>query len=281
MLQQHRSQTTVPIAAAGERQPEAGVSDEHLSVFLLRQNRLELALVVCGEVHVAMSAAHEPLASMTTLSRTQARATYDRIGARQDTQAFYEDPATDLIRAHGDFGTATSVFELGCGTGRFARRLLDEHLPPEASYRGADLSPNMVELARERLAPYSARAEVLLSNGGPPSSEPEAAYDRFVSNYVFDLLSEDEIRATLVQAHRMLRPDGLLCLSGLGCGAGAFSKLVARALGGVQRLAPKLIGGCRPLDLAAFLAESEWQIELAKQVVAYGIPSAIVVARRR
>lgn len=44
----------------------------------------------------------------------------------------------------GAFETATHVFELGCGTGRFAERLLERHLPATARYKGIDLGPTMV-----------------------------------------------------------------------------------------------------------------------------------------
>ena len=87
---------------------------------------------------------------MGVLSRSKARKTYNRIGAIQDTQGFYEDPATGLLIEHGDFSSAQTVFEFGCGTGRFARRLLDEELTETAKYRGVDVSPKMVALTRKR-----------------------------------------------------------------------------------------------------------------------------------
>ena len=86
------------------------------------------------------------------LDRGQVRAFYDRFGARQDAQAFYEDAALTELVLHADFEAAGRVYELGCGTGRFARRLLERHLPDGATYLGVDLSATMVELARGRLA---------------------------------------------------------------------------------------------------------------------------------
>ena len=84
----------------------------------------------------------------------------------------------------------------------------------------------MVRLAHSHLAPHSSRAEVILTEGEPPVEEPAESYDRFVSNYVFDLLSLEDIRAVLREAHRMLRPDGLLCLSGISSGTGVVSRAV-------------------------------------------------------
>jgi len=219
--------------------------------------------------------------NLDTLTHQEARKTYDRIGSLQDSQGFYEDRATGLVLQHGNFDSAESVFEFGFGTGRFALRLFDEYLPDTSRYRGVDVSPKMLRLAQTRLAPYSPRAEVILTEGGPPVDEPTKNYDRFVSNYVFDLLSHEDIRAVLREAHRMLRPDGLLCLSGLSTGIGFTSRIVAGAVSWTQNYFPSLIGGCRPVDLLPFLAESEWQVQFHMKVVAWGVPSEVVVAKAR
>jgi ubiquinone/menaquinone biosynthesis C-methylase UbiE len=217
---------------------------------------------------------------MRTLSRERARRVYDRIGARQDTQAFYEDRATDLIIRHGELPTAQHVFEFGCGTGRFAHRLLSEHLSPDATYKAIDISPKMVDLARDRLAPFAPRAEVALSDGAPPSQEAPASFDRFISTFVFDLLSQDDITAVLREAHRMLRPGGLLCLSSLSTGSGPASRLVARIWSGVHRLSPVLVAGCRPLELLDDLSSADWKVRHHLRLAPYALPSEVIVAER-
>jgi len=116
-----------------------------------------------------------------TLAPDQARRVYDRIGSLQDSQAFYEDRATDLLVEYGEFASARRVFEFGCGTGRFAARLLAQELPFEAAYDAVDLSPNMVRLAKERLAPFAPRVRVEVSDGGPgvPEAERERIFEPF------------------------------------------------------------------------------------------------------
>jgi SAM-dependent methyltransferase len=215
-----------------------------------------------------------------TLSHAEARRAYDRIGRLQDWQAFYEDVATGLLLRHGDFASAQSVFEFGCGTGRFAQRLLEKELPRHARYRGVDLSPRMIGLAQARLRPWGARAQVRLSEGGPPSDEPSASCDRFVSNYVFDLLAIEEIEAVLREAQRMLEPGGLLCTTGLSTGVGPASRAVARGWSWVQSRAPSLVGGCRPLDVLPLLPEAGWEVRHHSKLVR-GLTSEVLVARRR
>lgn len=217
---------------------------------------------------------------MKFLSREEARRVYDRIGSLQDSQAFYEDAAVDLLVEHGRFEAARRVFEFGCGTGRIAARLLSGPLAADAVYRGVDLSPTMVGLAEARLAPFGPRAQVRLTDGAPPVDEPSGSFDRFVSTYVMDLLSEADIAAVLGEAHRILEPGGLLCLTGLSSGSGPASRAVARIWSAVHALRPSLVGGCRPVDLVPFLAPAAWKVRVHSRVAPFWVPSEVVVAER-
>lgn len=218
---------------------------------------------------------------MRTFTKEQARAHYNRFGGRQDTQAYYEDPATRDLVAHAAFAEAQAVVEFGCGTGRFAERLLEEHLPQTARYLGIDLSDTMVSLARARLGRFGDRVEVRLTDGAPSIDVPPGACDRFVSTYVLDLLSEDNIRALLAEAHRILQPHGLLCLTSLTHGFSVLSSIVSRVVTFVQAAYPSLAGGCRPIELLAFLPEDTWTVRYKNRVAPYAIPSEIVVAAKR
>lgn len=218
---------------------------------------------------------------MTTFPPSEARRFYDRFGARQDRQLFYEAPALAVLLAHGDFAHARSVFEFGCGTGRLARELLDEHLPAAATYQGIDLSATMVALASERLAPFAARATVSRTSGDTVLSCASGSVDRLLSTYVLDLLDEARIGSLLDEAHRVLVPAGLLCLAGITPGATRRSRVVMHGWNALFRLRPALVGGCRPLRVAGLVDPVRWQIEHREVVVAWGIASEVLVARRR
>jgi len=132
---------------------------------------------------------------MAGLSKEEARRFYDWLGAAQDTQAFYENPATADLAAHAGLEMAGTVLEFGCGTGRFAAHLLAKVLQPDCRYHGVDISPKMVRLARQRLAPWQQRASVEVSSGAMPLPFRDAGFDRFVATYVLDLLAPEDIRA--------------------------------------------------------------------------------------
>ena len=217
---------------------------------------------------------------MGMLTHDEAREFYDRFGRRQDWQGFYEDVATGVLLRHGDFPQASSVVELGCGTGRFAKALLEEHLPTDARYVGFDLSETMVDLSRRRLARFGERAEVRLSDGSPSLELKAGRWDRFVSNYVLDLLPVDEIRGVVREAHRVLRAGGLLCLVSLTHGCTAPSRALERVWTRIHRLRPSLVGGCRPISLLEFLPDPAWRVRHHDVVTSFAIPSEIVVAER-
>jgi len=214
---------------------------------------------------------------MAEFTVEQARAFYDRFGRRQDWQSFYEDPAIRLLIEHGAFEQAHRVIEFGCGTGRLAERLLRHCLPADSSYLGIDLSRTMVGIARERLRPWAERVEIRLSDGSSALPESDASADRFLSTYVFDLLSAGQIEAVLKEAHRVLRAEGLLCVVSLTHGRGTFGGLVCAAWKRIHALSPKLVGGCRPLELAEFVG-GEWRIVYNDSVSSFGIASQVLVA---
>ncbi len=213
------------------------------------------------------------------LSAQEARRVYDRIGRLQDSQAFYEDVAVDRMIGLSDFAGAVAVFELGCGTGRLARRLLDGHLPPEATYLATDVSPRMVQIAEERLRPWAGRANVALLDAGARNLPGETgAFDRFVATYVFDLLDEDHARWILDEAARLLGSDGRLCAVGITSGTDGHSRLVMSAWEAIAARFPQILGGCRPIDLRRLMDPGRWIIEASEVVTRWGISSQLVVA---
>ena len=214
---------------------------------------------------------------MRGFSVDQARAFYDRFGRKQDWQRFYEDPAIGLLIEHAAFGQARRVFEFGCGTGRFAEHLLRDVLPAECSYLGIDVSRTMVDIAQLRLGRWSDRAALSLSDGSARLDEVDRTVDRFVSNYVFDLLDAEQIASVLTQAHRVLVPEGLLCLVSLTHGCGRFSRLVSRMWRQIHSFSPSLVGGCRPLDLTEFLGP-QWRLQYHDTVATFGLTSQVMVA---
>ena len=209
-----------------------------------------------------------------------ARRVYDRIGRAQDTQRFYEDAATSRVVELAAFEQACSVFELGCGTGRFAARLLRERLTSDARYVGVDVSPRMVSIAVGRLRGWVPRARVELLD--PPGELlPGAAgeFDRFVANYVLELLPPVVRRGAHRGGASTARSDWPSV-----CGQphvrrdrwpGGSSHAWWAALASRW---PALLGGCTPIELRELIRPDEWELAHREVIERFGITSEIVVA---
>lgn len=216
-----------------------------------------------------------------TLTRKQARNFYDRFGRRKRGPAKYVQKALDCLVEQGAFGEADAIVEFGCGSGAFANRLLAEEMRADATYAAFDLSETMTDLTRTRLEPFGSRAVVTRTDGRPRIPLPAASCDRFISNYVLDMLSGQDILRMLEQAWRVLRPNGLLCLTSLTYGTTLGSRLRIAAWLAVHSLRPSLVGGCRPIVLNDFLGPASWKVVYSETVVSHGIPSQVLIARPR
>ncbi len=212
------------------------------------------------------------------LTHSQAASYYNRIGAMQDTQAFYEDAATNLMLARADFESAAGVFEFGCGTGRFASRLLSKYLNSSASYLGIDVSRTMVKLAETRVAPFGKRANIVLTDGSICFPVANRSVDRVVAIYVFDLLSETDIQRAISESARILSPGGKLCLVSLTSGVTYISKIISSVWSLIYRMHAPLVGGCRPIHPGRYLEQHDWSIDYRTVITSWGIPSEVSIS---
>ncbi len=108
-----------------------------------------------------------------------------------------------ILRAGGIYGGL--VVDLGCGSGLWARRLVD------AAYRvlGIDLSADLIALARQRVPEGSFQAGSFLDVDFPDCVAITALGECF--NYTFDRRnSRSSLSRLFRRAFRALRPGGLL-----------------------------------------------------------------------
>lgn len=212
------------------------------------------------------------------LSREQVKGFYDRLGAKQDSLGFYEAAAVNDLIAHAGLEKAEVVFEFGCGTGRFAQLILEQSLSEQAVYYGIDLSATMVQLSNKRLAASGDRVQLKHTDGSVKIDLADSSVDKFISNYVVDLLPPEEISLVVAEAHRVLSPGGYLCLVSLTHGRTGISRLVSWTWGQIHAFRPILVGGCRPIELLDYLNQEDWQIVYSNVIATLGIPSEIVIA---
>ena len=217
---------------------------------------------------------------MKTLSKTKVKQFYDDWGIKQDNPGEYEELAVNFMVEKGNFTQANDIFEFGFGTGKFAKSLF-LLTGANFNYIGQDLSETMYSIASDRLHPWSEKIKLNLTSGSVKIDLPDNSVDRFVSNFVLDILDENEIEQLLNEAHRVLRSNGLLCLSSLDRGISEWAKIKSFCWQSLYKIRPMKLGGCRPLKLSNHLNSSKWRTIEEKVFDTKGVSSSVIIAETR
>jgi ubiquinone/menaquinone biosynthesis C-methylase UbiE len=102
------------------------------------------------------------------------------------------------------------VLEIGCGTGNLTSVLLERG----ATVTAIDCNPDMLALAREKLAPWAARLEIREMVAAEIADRfPAGSFDAAVSTLAFSEMSPDERRYVLAAVHHVVRPGGRLVIA--------------------------------------------------------------------
>ena len=116
------------------------------------------------------------------------------------------DIATALL-AHAGFAPGERVVEIGCGSGRFARRIATA-VAPGGTVLGIDISPALAGLAtREAAGAGTTNLDILVADA-QTAVPPGAPFDRLISR--FGVMFFDDPAAAMANLHAMLAPDGRL-----------------------------------------------------------------------
>lgn len=205
---------------------------------------------------------------------------YDRWGARQDSQAYYESPIFNHILETVPVHAGASIFELGCGTGMFAHALMTRFAQQNIHYTATDLSLNMVKLARQRLAPWQKRITIRHSDAQPVIPAETDSLSHVVSTYVLDILTERQIRAFLSDSHRVLEHGGFLIVAGISPGFNLRTRLRMRFWQWQYDNNPLRVGGCRPMHLQPLLSTQAWKLNQHHRFASRGVSSELLIVTK-
>jgi SAM-dependent methyltransferase len=102
-----------------------------------------------------------------------------------------------------------TIYDIGCGAGATLADLADA-VGPDGRVFGVEHSPHMAQLARERAAPYGARAEVLECAVSKMPARPKA--DGMLLCYTHDIL---QTPAAIARLAEVARPGCRIAIAGM------------------------------------------------------------------
>jgi demethylmenaquinone methyltransferase/2-methoxy-6-polyprenyl-1,4-benzoquinol methylase len=132
---------------------------------------------------------------------------YDR-GIRILTLGSLES-SYDRIASH--FREGDKILDIGCGTGALTLRAA----LAGAEVKGIDINPEMLDILRkrEKEMELTEAIETVEMGVAELGSEKGEHYDVVMSGLCFSELSSDELRYTLKESRRILKPKGLFLLA--------------------------------------------------------------------
>ena len=97
-----------------------------------------------------------------------------------------------------------------------------------------------------------------------------------VNSYMFDLIAYDQMNAVLKEFKRVIKKGGRLVLVNMTVGERFGSGIYNL----IYRLSPKLIGGCRAVQLSGKLREHGFVVKLREYHQQLLLPSEVIIAHK-
>ena len=120
-----------------------------------------------------------------------------------------------------------SALILGDGDGRFLTHLLTQN--PHLQAEAVDTSATMLQLLRQRCAPYTNRLQTHQTNALTFHPKPTKKYDLIVTHFFIDCLTQADLEALITNITPHLTPNALWLISDFRIPPTGPMRLIARA----------------------------------------------------
>jgi ubiquinone/menaquinone biosynthesis C-methylase UbiE len=208
----------------------------------------------------------------------QAQRTYDRISRWYDVlEGYWEQRARVAALRELNVSPGQKVLEVGPGPGH-SLVALAKAAGPSGQVCGLDLSPGMLDVARNRLE----RARLPLPPGlcrGDAVRIPVAngVFDAVLISFVLELFDTPEIPRVLGECRRVLRAGGRISVVALSK-AGPHSRMRDLYEWGHSRF-PQVLD-CRPILVQRSLEDAGFHTRQIAQASLWGLPVELVAAQK-
>lgn len=167
-----------------------------------------------------------------------------------------------------------NVLEAAVGTGLAFYEMVKKN--PYGQNLGIDLSEGMLEKAKRRLSKLSEARYSLVTGSALDLPAAAESIDVLMNNYMFDLLSSEDMDLALAEFKRVLKKGGKLILVNMTRGETRGSRLYDF----IYSLSPRLMGGCRGVRLTDKLKQHGFKVESREYLQQLLFPSEVIAATK-
>ena len=215
----------------------------------------------------------ERIALDARVSQKEVAGVYDALSPMYNlwgrlTESRARDRAIDLA----DNKDGQDVLEVAVGTGMAFHEIVKKN--PTGRNVGIDLSEGMLTKARKRLQKLRVANYELKTGSALRLEEQDASFDLLMNNYMFDLMAFEEMDTVLQEFKRVLRTSGKLVLVNMTVG----EKFGTDIYTWIYRISPKLMGGCRGVQLSEKLKVHGFNVKLREYYQQLLFPSEVILA---
>ena len=199
---------------------------------------------------------------------------YDRVAAVYDLWAWLtESRARSRALELAAIQDGQDILEIAVGTGVAFYAMAEQN--PGGTSTGVDISPGMLKKAKKRLQRLPHRNWSLKLGTAFQLDVPDDSVDLLMNNYMFDLVAFGDMDKVIGEFHRVLRRGGKLVLVNMTKGERFGSHIYQN----VYRWSPKVMGGCRGVQMSSRLKDHGFKVETREYVQQLLFPSEVVLAR--
>ena len=198
---------------------------------------------------------------------------YDRLSGVYDIWGMLtESRARKRAIELADIKDGQSVLEVAVGTGLAFFEIVRRN--PYGRNVGIDLSKGMLAKARNRLKKQS-NTNYELSYGTAFNLRADnESVDLLVNNYMFDLMSYEQMDSILIEFKRVLKKGGKLVLVNMTRG----EKCCSTVYDAIYKISPKTMGGCRGVRLSERLQNNGFAVDVREYHQQMLFPSEVILA---
>jgi ubiquinone/menaquinone biosynthesis C-methylase UbiE len=205
------------------------------------------------------------------------RRVYDSLSAIYPASTFFfHSKAHTSLLSHTGIQNGMQVLEIATGSGEMFRRLVKAN--PDGKTFGLDLSPNMAARTQRRARKEFPSAEAHCGAVDVRNMPfRNSSFDAVVCCYLLELLGQDDIRLTLREIARVLRPGGLFSLVVIGQNATTFNRLYHVC----GSLVPAFWGRQVERSVPSLINKAGLKIVADDLVRQTGYPSRVLIAKKK